>query len=81
MSAIYTHSYIYIYIYLVSIRTHEHLIQKLLRGLRQKSIGMGPPARDSSSPLETKGMRHDERVVLRQSKILFKYVHIVDGHT
>ena len=48
---------------------------------RQKSMGIGPPARESSSPHVTKGMRHDEGIVLRQSKILFKYVHIVDGHT
>ena len=76
MSAIYIHSYKYS----VRIRMHKHLIEKLSRGLRQKNVGIGPPTRDSVSPHVTKGMRHDEGVVLQQSGILFKYVHIVDGN-
>ena len=76
MSGIYIHSYTSS----LRIHMHKHLIEKLSRGLRQESVGIGPLARDSLSPHVTKGMRHDEGVVLRQFRILFKYVHIVDGH-
>ena len=77
MSETYTHSNTYS----VRIRMHKHLIKQLSRRLRHNSIGIGPPARDSLSPHVTKGMRHDEGIGVRQSKILFKYLHIVDGHT
>ena len=76
MSEIYTHSNTYS----VRIRMHKHLIKQLSRHLRHNSIGIGPPARDSLSPHVKKGMRHDEGVVLQQFKILFKYVHTVDGN-
>ena len=76
LRSIYTHTN-----FSARIRVHKHLIEKLSRGLRQESVGIGPLARDGLSPHETKGMRHDEGVVLRQSRKLFKYVHIVDGNT
>ena len=75
MSAIYIHSCTDS----VCIRMRKHLIKKLSRCLRRERIGIGPLARDALSPHVTKGMRHDKGVVLGHSKILFKYVHTVDG--